>query len=98
MPIISQIICDECQAVKKQTNHWYTLIVNGDQEACLRPMAMSPVDLLKADAAGVQYLCGRCCALEALDHWMDCLTAPPPQPFHGKANGTGRRTPSEPSV
>ena len=86
MPIISQIICDGCQAVKKETNHWYTLIIN-PSEACLRPMATTPVDFFKADAAGVQYLCGRRCVIEALDHWMGRFTAPASQPFHGKANG-----------
>jgi hypothetical protein len=75
MPIISRIICDGCQAVKKETNHWYTLVINDKHEACLRSMAMSPVDLFTADASGVQYLCGRRCALEALDRWMDHLTA-----------------------
>jgi hypothetical protein len=88
MPIISQILCDGCQAVKKQTNHWYTLVINDDRDACLRPMATTPVDLFKADAAGVQYLCGRRCVIDALDHWMDSPTAPPSQPFHGKAHGT----------
>ena len=98
MPIISQIICDGCQAVKKQTNHWYTLVINEDHEACIRPMAMTPIDLLKADAAGVQYLCGRRCVIGALDQWMDHLTAPPSQPFQCKANGTGKRNPSEVGV
>jgi hypothetical protein len=75
MPIISQILCDGCQAVKKQTNHWYTLFINDKHEACLRPMAMTPVELCQADVAGVQYLCGRRCVSEALDRWMDGLMA-----------------------
>ncbi len=32
MPIISQIICDGCQAVKKETNHWYTLVLNQEHQ------------------------------------------------------------------
>jgi hypothetical protein len=75
MPIISQIICDGCQAVKKQTNHWYTLVFNDKHEACLRPMGMSPAELFQADATGVRYLCGRRCVSESLDRWMDGLTA-----------------------
>ena len=98
MPIISQIICDGCQAVKKQTNHWYTLVINDKQEACLRPMAVSTVDLLKTDAAGLQYLCGRRCVVEALDRWMDSLTVSPSQPCQDKANDKARRPPSEVKV
>jgi hypothetical protein len=72
---MSQIVCDGCQAVKKETNHWYTLVVGHDHEACLRPMGFTPSALLQAGApAGVQYLCGRLCAIEALDRWMDAVT------------------------
>ena len=92
MPIVSQVICDGCQAVKKQTNHWYTLVIHDNREACIRPMAASPPDLLKPDVAGIQYLCGRRCVIEALDHWMDRFTAPPSQPVQGKASATGGRT------
>jgi hypothetical protein len=88
MPIISQILCDGCQAVKKQANHWYTLAISDNHEARLRPMAMAPVELFQADAVGVQYLCGRRCVIGALDQWMDRFTAPPSQPFHGKASAT----------
>jgi hypothetical protein len=88
MPIISQILCDGCQAVKKQTNHWYTLVINEKQEACLRPMAMTPFDLLQADVAGVQYLCGRRCVSEALDRWMDSLTALQPSGAGGTAKSS----------
>jgi hypothetical protein len=74
MPILSQIVCDRCQAVKKQTNHWYTLILTDKHEACLRSMAMSPIELFQADAGGVQYFCGRRCVNEALDPgWMPSL-------------------------
>jgi hypothetical protein len=73
---MSQIVCDGCQAVKKETNHWYTLVVgHDDHEACLRPMGFTPSALLQAGApAGVQYLCGRLCAIAALDRWMDGVT------------------------
>ena len=75
MPIITQIICDGCQAVKKQTNHWFTLVINENQEACVRPIAKTPAHLLGSDATDTRYFCGRRCVLEALDHWMDRLTA-----------------------
>ena len=79
MPIISQIICDGCQAVKKETNHWYTLVIDEAQQACLRPMAGTPATLLKPGTQGVQFLCGRHCAIGALDMWMDGMTTPGPQ-------------------
>ncbi|HET7058952.1 MAG TPA: hypothetical protein VFI05_09475 [Nitrospiraceae bacterium] len=75
MPIVSQIVCDGCQAVKKETNHWYTLAIGDDHEACLRPMACTPSILLQAGAPGVvHYLCGRLCAIEALGRWMEGVT------------------------
>lgn len=78
MPLVSQIICDRCQAVKKETNHWYVLIVS-DQEARVRPMAFTPLNLLQPGAPEeVQYLCGRLCAIEALDSWMETFTPAPP--------------------
>jgi len=89
MPIISQIICDGCQAVKKETNHWYTLVLNQEHQACLRPMAMTPSDLTESDARGMQYFCGRRCVGEALDRWMDSLTALPVRPFHGQGERHG---------
>jgi len=74
MPIVAQIMCDGCRAMKKETNHWYTL-VGENHEACLRPMAFTPPNLLQLGAPGmVQYLCGRLCAIEALDRWMDGVT------------------------
>ena len=77
MPMISQIICDRCQAVKKETNHWYTLVVT-DEGAFIRPMALTRPGLLEAGSTQpMQYLCGRLCAIEALDHWMAECTAPP---------------------
>ena len=77
MPMISQIICDRCQAVKKQTNHWYTLAVT-DEGAFIQPMALTRPGLSETGSTqSMQYLCGRLCAIEALDQWMAECTAPP---------------------
>jgi len=85
MPIVSQIVCDGCQAVKKETNHWYTLVIGDGHEACLRPMACTPSSLLQVKAPGaVQYLCGRLCAIEALDRWMDGVTVYAAVGHHGR--------------
>ena len=56
MPIISQIICDGCQAVKKQTNHWYTLVFTEEHQACLRPMAMTLIHHVGPDVHGTALL------------------------------------------
>ena len=77
MPMISQIICDRCQAVKKETNHWYTLVVT-DEGAFIQPMALIRPGLSEAGSTQpMQYLCGRLCAIEALDQWMAECTVPP---------------------
>ena len=96
MPIISQIICDGCQAVKKETNHWFTLVFTEAHQACLRPMAVIPSHLV--DTTGLQYFCGRRCVHEALEYWMDSLTALPSQPFHSKAHGIPSRIVSKPAA
>jgi hypothetical protein len=76
MPILSQIICDRCQAVKKETNHWYTLVVT-DEGAFIRTMALTRPGIAEAGfTQPMQYLCGRLCAIEALDHWMAECSAP----------------------
>ena len=77
MPIVSQIICDRCKAVKKETNHWYTLVVT-DRDVCIRPIALTPPNLLLPGAVpAMQDLCGRLCAVEALDNWMESLSGSP---------------------
>jgi hypothetical protein len=98
MPIISQIICDGCKAVKKEANHWYTLVISDTQEASLRPMAKSRAELFHADVAGVQYLCGRRCVSEALDRWMDGLTTREDSGVGGPAKCTYPAMPSARSV
>lgn len=76
MPMISQIICDRCGTVKKQTNHWYTLIVM-EEGAFIRTMALTPPGFSAGGATQpVQYLCGRLCAIEALDQWMAECSVP----------------------
>jgi hypothetical protein len=74
MPIMTQILCDRCQTVKKETNHWYTLVVDDNNAVCLRPMAHTPPALLQQDASHVSYFCGRRCAMDGIGQWMDTLT------------------------
>ena len=73
MPIITQTLCDGCQAVKKESNHWYTLVVEeAAHHACLRPMVHTPASLMQLGASpNVLYFCGRLCAIEAIAQWMD---------------------------
>lgn len=73
MPIITQIVCDRCQAVKRQVNHWYALTTS-EEEATLQPLDCADPEMVPGFEK--QYLCGRLCAVEALTQWMDQLHAP----------------------
>jgi len=77
MPMISQIICDRCRTVKKETNHWYTLVIT-DEGAFIRTMALTRPGFSEETGSvqPMQYLCGRLCAIEALDQWMAECSAP----------------------
>ena len=79
MPILAQIICDGCQTVKKETNHWYTLVINARHEACIRPMAYTPPSLLQLGVSHVSYFCGMRCAIDGITQWMDQLASAPKQ-------------------
>jgi len=72
MPLISQIVCDNCQAVKKETNHWYTLGPD------LHGVFVRPLEHANRDSScsgqSLQYFCGRFCLLEALRKWMDGMS------------------------
>jgi hypothetical protein len=74
MPIAAQIICDGCQTVKKETNHWYTVVLDNQHQACLRPMSYTPPSLLQLGISHVSYFCGRRCAMDGIGQWMDSLT------------------------
>ena len=76
MPIVTQMICDSCQAVKKETNHWYTLVLDDRYQVCLRPMSHTPPPLLQLGAPRVSYFCGMRCAIDGITQWMDRLTSP----------------------
>jgi hypothetical protein len=45
MPIIMQIVCDRCQAVKREVNHWYALT------ASMRNATLQPLDVALQDAS-----------------------------------------------
>ena len=73
MPIITHIVCDGCQAVKKEVNHWYVLTTN-KKGAQLQPLEMARHHHGHGEVlADLQYFCGRHCALKALGCWMDSL-------------------------
>ena len=73
MPIITQIVCDRCQAVKRKVNHWYALTTS-EEEATLQPLEYA--DSETVPGCETQYLCGRFCAIEALTQWMENLHSP----------------------
>ena len=73
MPIVAQIVCDNCQAVKRVTNHWYAISVENNSFS-LKPLTL-PADWKTKNLpeSSLQYFCGRFCALEALTRWMNDL-------------------------
>jgi len=73
MPIITQIVCDRCQAVKRKVNHWHALTTS-QEEATLQPLDCA--DSETVPGFETQYLCGRFCAVEALTQWMENLHSP----------------------
>ena len=59
MPIITQIICDGCGAVKQEVNHWYAITVTGES-ALLKPLDRLSENQCIAEATGDQQVfCGR---------------------------------------
>jgi hypothetical protein len=74
MPIVTQVLCDGCHAVKRETNHWYSLTVHEDG-VTIGPLKMTPEGQPCIGRGTVQqYFCGRYCVLEALTRWMDLLS------------------------
>lgn len=74
MPIVTQILCDGCRVVKKETNHWYTLTAT-EQGVCIHPLKLAAAgDPSQGVVRSQQYFCGRACTLEALSKWMDTLS------------------------
>jgi hypothetical protein len=76
MPIVTQIVCDGCQSVKKDTNHWYMLSID-QQTATMSPLR-NPSEGQPGPDRGVyrQFFCGRYCAVEAITRWMDHVAIP----------------------
>ena len=91
MPIVAHIVCDGCQAVKKDTNHWYRSSIENNS-FCIRPLDL-PADWATKDSPDsyVQYFCGRFCAVEALTRWMNKLSDETPLfPINGRDVPTSR--------
>ena len=72
MPIVAHVVCDGCQAVKKDTNHWYASSIENNN-FCIRPLDL-PADVAIQNYSSAQYFCGRFCALAALTQWMNKLS------------------------
>ena len=103
MPIVAQIVCDNCQAVKRVTNHWYAISVEPNCFS-LKPLT-EPSDWATKNFpdSSLQYFCGRFCAVEALTRWMNNLSAETERfPMHRKevpiARSSSEENPNERSV
>jgi predicted Fe-S protein YdhL (DUF1289 family) len=76
MPIVTQIVCDGCQTVKKEANHWYMLTID-QQTAALSPLRTTSEGQHHHErGTHRQFFCGRFCAVEAITRWMDHLANP----------------------
>jgi hypothetical protein len=74
MPIVAHIVCDGCQAVKKETNHWYS-VSRENNSLCIKPLSLPPDWATKTlPDLSIEYYCGRFCAVEALTRWMNKLS------------------------
>jgi hypothetical protein len=85
MPIVAQILCDNCQAVEKPTNHCYAICLENNSFS-LKPLALTADWAIKNfPDSSLQYFCGRFCAVEALTRWMNELyDETGPFPMNGK--------------
>ena len=63
-----RITCDQCGAVKKETNHWYTAAVTGHRKFVICLSA----DLLTEP--NYQDICGHQCAIAALNQFLQTGT------------------------
>jgi hypothetical protein len=83
MPIITQVICDGCGAVKREVNHWYALTTN-DHNANLEPLDIALQNTSTPPMTGNQKIfCGRLCVMEALGHWMETVHSHTPFNLEG---------------
>lgn len=74
MPIVTQVLCDGCHTVKKETNHWYSLTVH-EQTVSIGPLRMTAEGQPCVERGSTQqYFCGQYCVLEALMRWTDLFT------------------------
>jgi predicted Fe-S protein YdhL (DUF1289 family) len=97
MPIVTQVLCDGCHTVKKETNHWYSLTVH-EQTVSIGPLRMMTAAGQPCVERGSaqQYFCGQYCVLEALTRWMDFFTTQIATPDHTLTLGDAvLRGPSE---
>jgi hypothetical protein len=73
LPLVAQMVCDNCQMVKKQTNHCYAISLEKNS-FCLKPVGLTADWASKSSPdSSVQYFCGRFCVVEALTRWMNNL-------------------------
>jgi len=70
MPIITQIVCDGCGAIKKQTNHWFAVAL-ADGGVIVRPLDAALRGQRAIEKNSEQYYCGQKCAVKSIAQWMD---------------------------
>jgi hypothetical protein len=61
-------ICDECQATKKDVNHWWLL--SSPERTVAGEIIFSPWNDDIANDDGVKHLCGQACVIQAVSKSM----------------------------
>lgn len=72
-----RITCDQCGAVKKETNHWYRAWIYGDQFR----LSHASIESERVD----QDICGHQCAIAALNQFLQTGKLEKPKSIEEKA-------------
>jgi hypothetical protein len=73
MPIVTQVVCGGCGAVRRQTNHWFVVAIV-EQSLLVRPLDVALAQRgVDPSPGSEEYYCGQQCALGAVGQWMQDL-------------------------
>jgi hypothetical protein len=72
MPIVTQVVGDNCKIVKQHTNHRLMSYLENNS-LCVEALALTPDWATKSFADSSEYPCSRSCAIEASTRWMNAL-------------------------
>ncbi len=77
MAIREAVICDECDALKREVNHWWRGYLRNDGSLYLLPWDSIPVLGSDASTKSEVHLCGSNCALRWVSAQMAVIAKTP---------------------